>query len=448
MSRFFWQLLTSAWLIVILTGLLTYAITSLLPNSTEGLGEPAFADKMVSRVSDRLQQALASDPANAEQLVSSQYPLDLTPILQIYVLAPDGKDILGRSLPRRVSRLAGGQSAAVEGLHLRDDGLQGYRVIGDEGMFVLGRALVKPGGRTALVLTAIVVSIASALMLSHFIVTPLTRLQAAGRRIAEGDLSVRVAPSIGKRSDEIATLLHNFDRMTERVNVLLESRHQLLRDVSHELRSPLARLQALLSISRQKGAALEPAHLDRMEYELERLDTLIGEILTFTRLEATEDLKLQATDLVDLVENIIDDASLEAQPAGKLLRLLAPERCMIQLDNSLMQPAIENVIRNAVRHTADNSEVLVTIETEDTQVRIIVEDQGPGIPEAQLSRIFEPFYRIGEGRETSSGTGGIGLAISERGIRLHGGSISASNRQTTGLRMLITLPRALGRQSS
>jgi len=443
MSRFFWQLLISVWLVVILTAVLTWSVSGLLPINNEGLGEPAFADKMVSRVSDGLQQALATDPVNVGKRVSGDYVLDLTPILQIYVLAPDGQDILGRTLPRRVERLAAGQSPVPEGLHLRDEGLQGYRVIGDEGIFVLGRALVKPGGRIALVLTSIVVSIASALMLSRFIVTPLTNLQAAGNRIAEGDLSVRVAPSIGKRSDEIAALVHNFDRMTERLNALLESRHQLLRDVSHELRSPLARLQALISISRQKGASLAPAHLDRMEHELERLDILIGEILTFTRLQAAENLVLQATDLVDLVENIIDDASLEAQPAGKQLRLIAPERCMLHLDNNLMQPAIENVIRNAVRHTADNSEVLVTIETEDKQVRIIVEDQGPGVPEAQLTRIFEPFYRVGEGRDTSSGTGGIGLAISERGIQLHGGNISASNRQPSGLRMLITLPRAL-----
>jgi two-component system sensor histidine kinase CpxA len=273
------------------------------------------------------------------------------------------------------------------------------------------------------------------------VVLPVRRLRKAGQKVAEGDLKQRVAPTVGSRTDDIAELARDFDVMTERVQDLLESRQRLMRDVSHELRSPLARLQALLSIARQKLDGSEDLPLDRIERELERLDELIGEILSYARLEAKEEINRRPTDLVDLVQNIVDDAGVEGQESGKQIRLVGPATCMLKVDAGLVQGAVENVVRNALKHTDADTTVEVTINERPAFVDITIRDRGPGVPEDALDKLFEPFYRIEEARGTRSGSGGIGLAIAKRSVRLHGGTIRAANRRDGGLRIEMILPR-------
>jgi two-component system sensor histidine kinase CpxA len=246
---------------------------------------------------------------------------------------------------------------------------------------------------------------------------------------------------VGSRTDDIAELARDFDVMTERVQGLLESRQRLMRDVSHELRSPLARLQALLSLARQKLDGTDGVPFDRMEQELERLDDLIAEILSYARLETKEGVDRRPTDLVDLVQNIIDDAAIEGQQDGKQIRLHGPETCMLDADAGLIQAAVENVIRNAMRHTAPQTTVDVTISESAASAEIVIRDHGPGVPEEALDKLFEPFYRVEDARVTHSGSGGVGLAIAERSIRLHGGAIQAANADDGGLRIEIALPR-------
>lgn len=228
--------------------------------------------------------------------------------------------------------------------------------------------------------------------------------------------------------------------MTERVQALLQSRQRLMRDVSHELRSPLARLQALVSIAGQRAGETDAAQLERMEREIERLDELIGEILTYSRLEAQDHVVRQPTDVVDLVRNIVLDAAIETQGADKQIRLDAPETLLLELDSGLIQRAVDNVIRNAVRYTRDGTAVTVRVVAAAGGVRITVQDQGPGVPLDALDLIFEPFYRVSDARSTRSGSGGIGLAIAKRSILLHGGSILARNRDGDGLCIEIVLP--------
>jgi two-component system sensor histidine kinase CpxA len=300
--------------------------------------------------------------------------------------------------------------------------------------------LFRPGARGLLIGFWLMVGVAVSLLLARFIVLPVRRLQSAGQKVAAGDLSVRVAHTVGNRTDDIARLARDFDLMTERVDGLLQSQQRLMRDVSHELRSPLARLQALLSIARQKADAAGAEQIDRMEAELERLDRLIGDILAFSRLEAKEAISRHPTDIVDLVQNIVDDASIEAQAAGKQIRMHGPTRCLIDVDSGLIQRAVENVVRNALRHTAEGTAVNVSIDNDARYVRIVTDDQGPGVPEEAIAKLFEPFFRVEQSRSTRSGGGGIGLAIAERSIRLHGGSIRARNRKDGGLSIAIALP--------
>jgi signal transduction histidine kinase len=275
-------------------------------------------------------------------------------------------------------------------------------------------------------------------LLAGFVVRPVRRLQSAGHKVAEGDLSVRVAHTVGSRTDEIAQLARDFDGMTARVETLLQSQQQLMRDVSHELRSPLARLQALLSIAEQRSGVLDEGLINGMETELVRLDKLIGEILNYARLENRRGIQRRPTNIVDLVQNIVDDASLEAQAASKQIRLECPEQLVLNLDAGLIQSAVENVVRNAVKLT--RTTVNVVIWEEDLRVHIVVEDDGPGVAPKELDRILLPFYRIVDSRGAHSGSGGLGLAIAERSVRAHGGMISAENRNDAGLRVDILLP--------
>jgi two-component system sensor histidine kinase CpxA len=303
------------------------------------------------------------------------------------------------------------------------------------------RVLVQPGARLLMITFAVLVSAAVSVVLARFVVLPVRRLREAGQQVAEGDLTARVAPTVGSRKDDIAELARDFDAMTERVQALLESQQRLMRDVSHELRSPLARLQALLSIARQKLDGAEGVPLDRMERELERLDDLIGEILSYALLEAKGGIDRRRTDLIDLVQNIVDDADVEGQQTGKHIRLRGPATCMVDVDTGLIQRAVENVVRNALKHTAAQTTVEVTIAERPASVEIVVRDRGPGVPEVALEKLFDSFYRVEDARGTRSGSGGIGLAIAERSVRLHGGTIRAANCPDGGLRIEMTLPR-------
>ncbi|MFB1487050.1 MULTISPECIES: ATP-binding protein [unclassified Thiocapsa] len=448
MTRFFWRIFLSAWAIVLIATALTFWVADLLPDGDSRVGGSRFTAQMVTLLAQQLRRELAIDPATAVDNLVEEYVLDFTPVLEIYVLNPGGEDVLGRALPGSVARYVESRGKQSGGsivrefshLHVRGNGLDGYLVVGHEGLFPLGRKLMRPGIRWLLLAFALVASAVVSLMLTRFIVLPIRRLQLAGQQVAAGDLSVRVAHTVGNRTDDIARLAHDFDVMTERVEALLESQQRLMRDVSHELRSPLARLRALLSIARQRAGDADAPQIDRMETEIERLDELIGEILTYSRLETQDHITRHATDIVDLVQNVVYDAELEGQEADKQIRLDAPASLLLKLDSGLIQRAVENVIRNALKYTGEGTMIEVRILSESDSVRITVDDQGPGVPPNAIGQIFEPFYRVGDSRSTQSGSGGVGLAIAERSIRLHGGSMTARNRDSGGLRIEIVLP--------
>lgn len=446
---FFWRIFLSTWAIVLIAILVTLWAVSWLPKreSSSNGDYAGFREQMVTFIARELRSRLAEDPTTAGQLLSKEHALDFSPLLVIYVVDPEGNEVLGRPLPAAVAdvhrmfiRAEGVPPAGSSRVHVRTDGLGGFKVIGYEGYFLMSDVLMRPGGRGLLLALMLVVSAAVSVMLARFIVLPVQKLRVAGQRVADGDLSVRVAPSVGSRTDDIARLAHDFDVMTGRVEALLQSRQRLMRDVSHELRSPLARLQALLAISRRTADAEGKERIDRMEREIERLDELIGEILAYARLETQERIAPRPTDIVDLVQNIVDDASLEGQSAGKEIRLQGPPRCLLDLDSGLIQSAIENVLRNAMKHTADGTTVEVTIVEEPGRLRIVIDDHGPGVPPDAIDKIFEPFFRVEESRGTTIGSGGIGLAIAERSVRLHSGTMTASNREGGGLRVEMVLP--------
>jgi two-component system OmpR family sensor kinase len=277
-------------------------------------------------------------------------------------------------------------------------------------------------------------------LLARYLSRPIRTLRTATQRLAGGDLSVRVAPQLAGADSETASLGVDMDAMAERIEALLEGQRRLLRDVSHELRSPLARLNIALELLRRKSPAEVSQLLDRIERESTRLDGMIGELLTLSRLEAGTEIEKTEVDLSELVRGISDDVGFEADKKQARVELLRIDDISIDANRELLHRTIENVMRNAVRFTEPGTAIEVELAQKDGMVELSVRDHGPGVPDGSLEAIFQPFYRVEDHRARKEGGAGIGLAIADRAARIHGGSISAKNEKSGGLRVELTLP--------
>lgn len=273
---------------------------------------------------------------------------------------------------------------------------------------------------------------------SRHLVTPLNKLGAAAANIAEGRLETRTDPSLRKRRDEIADLARNFDHMADRIEVLVTGQRRLLGDVSHELRSPLARLIVALGLAKRGPSEEAAENLERIGLEAHRLDALIGQLLTLTRIDSGVDrADRKPFALADLVQEIASDADFEARARGCSVTLAHADACMIDGLEEALRSAIENVVRNAVRHTAPGSTAAISLRASGSRALLEVRDHGPGVPESIIPTIFQPFRRV---PGDSSEGAGLGLAIAERAVQVHGGSIRARNAPDGGLIVGIDLP--------
>lgn len=280
--------------------------------------------------------------------------------------------------------------------------------------------------------------------LARYLANPIEKLRLVTQQFAGGELTVRVSPAIGRRRDEIGQLAHDFDRMAERIEGLVNAQRRLLSDISHELRSPLARLYVALGLARRRSGPDAKAALDRIEHETERLNELIGQLLTLTKLEGHSPLADAETfDLGRLVQEVAADVDFEAQAINRGVSVEAVHSCRLTGSYELVRRAIENVLRNAISYTPEQSEVKVSLETfsggGNQLARITVRDYGPGVPEAELNRIFQPFTRVGDDRDRKTGGIGLGLAITERAVKAHGGTVQAANLPD-GFEVALTLP--------
>jgi len=268
-------------------------------------------------------------------------------------------------------------------------------------------------------------------LLARHLSRPISALRSATQALAAGDLQSRVAPAFSRRGDEIGGLARDFNRMAERVEDLLQSRSRLLRDVSHELRSPLARLSVALELTRRQA---KPVHLQRIGLEIERMEEMISSLLEYEKLEGKLDLSEQI-DLRELLLSIVADARYEAGHDPFLLNL---DRLHTRGSRRLLASALENLIRNALCFSP--AKVEIRLERKGRELRILIADEGPGVPEEELEKIFDAFYRVEEARERNRGGTGMGLAIARRAVEKHGGKIRASNRPGGGLEIEIILP--------
>jgi two-component system sensor histidine kinase CpxA len=281
--------------------------------------------------------------------------------------------------------------------------------------------------------------------LARYLTMPIVRLREAAQRFAKGEFSVRVGQGVIGRKDELGRLGEDFDRMAQRIEGLVVQQRQLLGDISHELRSPLARLSLALELARRKSVPEAEAYLHRIETEAATLEEMIAHVLTLTRLESGIDgIEVEEVDLQGLVAAVVSDADFEAHGRGGMVRIAETADCVVRGNGELLRRAVENVVRNAIRYTKEGTPVEVGLRRVKDRLsgsaEIQVRDYGPGVPEADLPSLFRPFYRVSNARDRQSGGTGLGLAITDRAVRLHEGTVVAANAQGGGLVVTIRLP--------
>jgi len=382
--------------------------------------------------------------------------------VRAYLFDEQGNEVSHRGAPDWAMRVAaGGPRGPHDGFLfpapqvLRDsrassDGKHRYTIV--LGLPPGPRVFIGPRG---LPFTGLIIGVLSSglvcYLLSWYLTKPIVQLRTAARQIAAGDLTARAgAPALSRR-DEVAGLMRDFDAMAERLETLLKAQSRLLNDISHELRSPLARLNVALGLARQRAGVESTDMLDRIELEAARLNELIGRILTLARLEDGEQLVPQTpVPLDEIVESVSEDAEFEAQERHcHVHTAIAEGNWEVRGNASLLHSAVENVVRNAIRYTQEGSAVEIELKSETRGAReavLRVSDSGPGVPSDSLDKLFQPFYRLDDARGRQTGGVGLGLAITERAVRFHGGKVSALNRPQGGLVIEIRLPMIASEQ--
>ena len=436
-GRLFWKIFFAFWLTLVAAAVISGALVALERRAREA-EPPELALGVPQRLATDLAAATLEHGGTEALRGWMRDANERGRPLPLYAVDSAGHDLLGRPVPQ--AALAQAREVAA------DPGARGVRLAKAPGgeSFVLfvpftGRPVrppVRPPAWMMLVIGA-AASLAVSAILAWYLTRPIRALRLAFEAAASGRLDTRVGPRMGRRRDEIADLGRDFDRMAAQLQALIGAQRRLLHDVSHELRSPLARLEAAIGLLRQDPRRLE-ASLERIEREAARLDELVGEVLTLARLETGSHRSLrEEVDLADLVASIGEDARFEAEANSRRIRLEVPEKVLVHGNAELLHRAVENVVRNAVKYTAEGSEVSVVLRAEAERALLTVTDQGPGIAEPELRRIFEPFYRVaGQG-----GKGfGLGLAIAQLAVQAHGGTIRAANAPRGGLTVEVELP--------
>ncbi|HYM77531.1 MAG TPA: ATP-binding protein [Candidatus Dormibacteraeota bacterium] len=449
MKSLFLRIFLSFWIALALFGVLAILVTiAFRPRSStwEALRTTVLNDAVS-----------AYEQGGEQELRRYLDSVDATQHVRVYLFDEHGNELSRRPAPDWAMRVAaGGPRAPHDGFifpappvqrdsRASSDGKHRYTVVlglpPGPRVFFGPRGLPVPGLIIAIISSGLV-----CYFLSWYMTKPIVRLRTAARRLAAGDLTARTGAPVSTGRDEVAGLMRDFDAMAERIETLLKAQSRLLNDISHELRSPLARLNVALGLARQRAGMESTDMLDRIELEASRLNEMIGRILTLARLEDGEQpVPETPVPLDELVLSVTEDAEFEAQARHCHVHTSIPEGdWKVRGNASLLHSAVENVVRNAIRYTQEGTSVEVSLVSEvragvhDAVLRI--SDSGPGVPPAALEKLFEPFYRLDDARGRQTGGVGLGLAIAERAVRFHGGKVAAFNREGGGLMVEIRLP--------
>ena len=408
--------------------------------------------------STTLNDAVAAYEEGSERQLRQYFEsLEATQHVRAYLFNEQGEEVSHRGAPDWAIRVAsGGPRSPRDGVVFPAPPVQRDSRASSDGKhrytLVMG---LPPGprvffGQRGMPVPGLIIAVLSSGFVCYFLAwymtKPVALLRAATQRLAAGDLSARAGNPKSRRGDEIAGLVRDFDTMASRLETLVKAQSRLLNDISHELRSPLARLNVALGLARQRSGPESASMLERIELEAARLNELIGRLLTLARLEDGEQRVPPTPVLLDeVVLNVTEDAEFEAQARHCHVRSDIPEGgWAVRGEVSLLHSAIENVVRNAIRYTREGSTVEIHLERSESssgaEAVVSVTDCGSGVPPDALEKLFQPFYRLDDDRGRQTGGVGLGLAITERAVRFHGGRVAAFNRAEGGLRVEIHLP--------
>jgi two-component system sensor histidine kinase CpxA len=444
--RLFWKIFLSFWVTqIIFISYLGYKAHSLSRNP--GPLWLATAEKTMPLVAKSVLEKYQAGgiPALRQELDQQSVPERL----DFWLFDSAGNELSGRPVPPEVKSLYPrlGQSPNVQEVQHDDvslltiglnSGDSAYKLVAE---YHISYFLLRGSGLLRLVFISSAMSCITCLLLALYLTRPIIGLRRATHALAEGDLNARAGAQLGRRRDEIADLVRDFDRMAGRIRDLVYSQRRLLSNVSHELRSPLARMRVALALARRKEESIQTSPHNRLETEIGKLDEMIGRILTLARLESGElHPHMEVVSLNDLVSRIVADAEYEAARAGHAIEYRVDREVSVYGNPDLLASAIENVIRNALYYTNGLEPVSVQLSESESFAVLRVRDHGPGVPESSLSSLFKPFYRVDDSRVSSTGGTGLGLAIAERAVSLHGGTITARNEVSGGLLVEVRIP--------
>lgn len=469
MGQLFWKFLLAFWLALLLAFGAVFTLNQLSqsPEQNRALLSPQGRFFL-----QNAQQLVDAGGVALLRTLVQNWQADPMAREQLLVLDATGRDILGRPVPAEIQANPRTKTltvqAGAEQLQLvlvgKDNfwqqraGAMRERLAGPEesGREHAGPGLAGPGlppprppfwfHPLFLLMAVIVTSIAASLGLAWYFAAPVRQLKIALSELPQRQWQTQLNSEMTGRRDEFGALARSFNQMAQQVYQAIVSQRRLLHDVSHELRSPLARLQLLTGLVRQHPADLDIA-LEKIEAEAVRLDQLVGEILTFSRLESGEvQPKLEAVPVHELVESVCDDAALEADSRQQQLLLRQNAVAVVQADAELLYRALENVVRNAIKYAGNGACISISSEREAGVLVVRIADNGPGVAPEVLPLLFNPFFRA----ETQTDGVGLGLSIALRAVATCGGRIHAENlwrndtQQRAGLLVEIRLPCQTG----
>jgi two-component system sensor histidine kinase CpxA len=371
---------------------------------------------------------------------------------RFWLVDDDGRELSGREIPQRVldDATKAEQSAGLH--HSYEANVLAAAATTSRAKYVLIAELLPPPLRERVpgdilwtLKLGTIVSAIICFLIAHYLTKPIERLRNATHQLARGNLDIHAGENLGNRRDEIADLVRDFDTMAEGLRKQIKSERSLLSGVSHELRSPIARIRLALTLAREADDAAERQEmLDRIEQDTIQLDAMLERILTVSRLESGQlKLNFQRLSLNELVDEVVHDAKFEAAATHTTI-ICRDVVADVQVtgDPGLLRSAIENIVRNAIFYSGDGGQVEVEVSQSDNGggAFVTVRDNGPGVPQDKMQLIFEPFYRVDDSRGATTGGMGLGLAIANNAMRAHGGGIIVRKVEPHGLEIMLAIP--------
>ncbi len=441
MSKLALRIFVSFFVALMVTGVGTITVTSWLIAERK---EAAAADLLVA--AQEAANALADGGVSSLRAWAERRSVESSVSLDVLIIDENGKDLLGRTRPNSSPEFP----AATDDVFAYDFPAvflnlptESPELISDEGeVFRLiavnprtGFGVLRDIPVPLLTLSFFVTALVS-FLLARSITRPIIELQKTTEDLAIGKLDSRVSKTAQSRRDEIGQLARSLNSMANQISSLIKGQQQLLRDISHEVRSPLTRIRLASGLLAQRDAAAATTAA-RIDGEIARLDELIDKILDVSRLESgAVSWRPEPLELCSILERVLADAGFEAEQLGKVLSSRLPDSPLdIVGDRHWIQSAVENVIRNALKHTPHGASVEILVDEHERFARVRVRDSGAGLPVEDLAKIFEPFYRsAANGSERTDTSTGLGLAIAAQVIRGHRGRIEARNLSNEGFR--------------